>query len=60
VNYGTIIAYITVNVQSEVTVLELEQHLVQNAFQQSVMDELIDADISYFRSCIFSTRRYIS
>jgi len=43
VNCGTLLAYVTVTVQSDI-LLELQQHLFERwtAFQQHVVHELID------------------
>jgi len=44
VSYGTLPPYITVSVQSDIILLELQQHLLQRwtAFQQRIVDELIE------------------
>ena len=43
-NYGTLLAYITESVQSDLTVPELQLHLFQRwtAFQQCIVDEQIE------------------
>jgi len=42
-NYGSLVAYVTASVQSDLILSELQQHLFQRwtAFQQCIVNELI-------------------
>ena len=60
VNDGTLLAYITVNVQSDVILSQLQQHLLQRwtAFQQCIVDELVEQrriQTPWFYLCILNT-----